>query len=58
MYFVYLHAQPLYNQSMKDDGGWTVVQNRGDFGTPEDYFFKGWAEYENGFGEPTKVNLS
>ena len=43
---------------MKDDGGWTVVQNRGDFGTPEDYFFKGWAEYENGFGEPTKVNVS
>ena len=52
-----LQAQPLYNKSIKDDGGWTVLQSRGDFGNPEDYFFKGWDEYENGFGVPSKVNL-
>ena len=38
-----------------DNGGWTVLQNRGDFGNPEDFFYRGWNDYEGGFGEPTKV---
>jgi len=31
-------------------GGWTVVQRRGDFGNPEDYFYRGWNDYKFGFG--------
>jgi len=33
-------------------GGWTVLQRRGDFGKPDDYFLRKWAEYKNGFGNP------
>jgi len=36
----------------KDDGGWTVLQRRGDFGNPENYFYQNWDNYENGFGNP------
>ena len=34
--------------------GWTVIQSRGQYGNPVDYFFKTWAEYKNGFGKPGK----
>ena len=36
-------------------GGWTVLQRRGDFGNPKDYFLKKWAEYKTGFGNPEQV---
>ena len=52
-----IFCEDSYKTFYSDEGGWTVLQNRGDFGNPEDYFYKGWDEYENGFGEPTKVNL-
>ena len=29
-----------------------VIQSRGQFGNPEDYFNRGWEEYADGFGEP------
>ena len=32
--------------------GWTVIQSRGQFGNPPDYFNKTWAEYQAGFGTP------
>ena len=32
--------------------GWTVIQSRGQFGNPENYFDRGWNAYENGFGDP------
>ena len=32
-------------------GGWTVIQRRGDFGNPQDYFLRNWTEYRNGFGD-------
>lgn len=35
-----------------DAGGWTVLQRREDAGNPEDYFFKKWNSYKNGFGDP------
>ena len=35
-----------------DAGGWTVVQSRGQFGNPIDYFYRGWEEYLEGFGQP------
>ncbi|KFM82353.1 Techylectin-5A, partial [Stegodyphus mimosarum] len=34
-----------------DGGGWTVIQRRGNFSRPEDYFFKNWDEYKRGFGK-------
>ena len=36
------------------DEGWTVIQSRGQFGNPTDYFYRGWDEYKQGFGTPGK----
>ena len=33
-------------------GGWTIVQARGQFNNPKDYFYKTWQEYQVGFGVP------
>lgn len=33
-------------------GGWTVIQRRGDYGNPEDYFLRNWTDYKAGFGDP------
>ncbi|GIY03325.1 techylectin-5A [Caerostris darwini] len=35
-------------------GGWTVIQRRGDFGSPENYFSKSWNYYKKGFGTLTR----
>ena len=44
----------LINQSpvqvMCRSGGWTVVQSRGQFGNPKDYFQRNWASYRSPFG--------
>jgi len=37
-----------------DGGGWTVLQQRGDNGNPEDFFYRNWTVYEQGFGDPEK----
>ncbi|KFM82352.1 Techylectin-5A, partial [Stegodyphus mimosarum] len=34
-----------------DGGGWTVIQRRGNFSRPVDYFYKNWNEYKRGFGK-------
>ena len=31
-------------------GGWTVIQSRGQYGNPPDFFYKTWSEYKNPFG--------
>lgn len=36
------------------DGGWTVIQRRDDFGEPRENFNRDWADYKNGFGDPSK----
>ncbi|XP_055950089.1 techylectin-like protein [Argiope bruennichi] len=37
-----------------DGGGWTVIQRRGDFDRPKEFFFKDWASYKQGFGDVAK----
>ncbi|GFQ74727.1 techylectin-5A [Trichonephila clavata] len=37
-----------------DEGGWTVVQRRGNFSRPKNYFNKDWASYKKGFGDIEK----
>jgi len=44
----------VYCDMDTDGGGWTVLQQRGDNGNPEDYFHRDWADYEQGFGDPEK----
>ena len=37
-------------------GGWTVIQSRGQFGYPNDFFnTQTWANYVNGFGISGKL---
>ena len=36
------------------EDGFTVIQSRGQFGNPKDYFLKIWDDYVKGFGEPGK----
>jgi len=31
-------------------GGWTVIQSRGQFGNPPDFFYRPWSTYKNPFG--------
>jgi hypothetical protein len=38
-----------------EGGGWTVLQRRGDYGSPDDFFFRNWTDYKLGFGDPNKV---
>ena len=40
-----------------DSDGWTVIQSRGQFGNPQDYFVRNLDEYESGFGEPGNKNM-
>ncbi|GFS36907.1 techylectin-5A [Nephila pilipes] len=36
------------------EGGWTVIQRRGNYGRSKDYFFKDWDSYKTGFGDIEK----
>ena len=38
--------------------GWTVIQSRGQFQNPKDYFLRDWEQYVQGFGIPGTVNYS
>eukprot|EP00092_Neocalanus_flemingeri_P047772 GFUD01054254.1.p1 GENE.GFUD01054254.1~~GFUD01054254.1.p1 ORF type:complete len:292 (-),score=50.27 GFUD01054254.1:44-919(-) len=47
----------LMNNSCSSSGKktWTVIQRRGQYGNPPDYFSnKLWADYVNGFGNPSE----
>merc|ERR1712241_148589 len=37
-----------------NEGLWVVVQQRGPFGNPENYFGRSMADYVRGFGDPNK----
>ncbi|GBN91332.1 Techylectin-5A, partial [Araneus ventricosus] len=55
VYMIYPAGRPLevYCDMDTDGGGWTVIQRRGNFSTQED-FFRGWDDYEDGFGNVTQ----
>ncbi|GFY56559.1 techylectin-5A [Trichonephila inaurata madagascariensis] len=36
------------------EGGWTVIQRRGNYNRSDSYFFKGWEHYKKGFGDIDK----
>ena len=55
VYPIQVDAQTTVNVSCLASG-WTVFQSRGQYGNPTDYFFKGWSDYEAGFGEPGKIH--
>ena len=38
--------------------GGTIIQTRGQFGNPKDYFERDWAQYEAGFGTPGTLNIN
>ncbi|GFR31510.1 techylectin-5A [Trichonephila clavata] len=37
-----------------DKGGWTLIQRRGNYSRSNDYFFKDWKSYKDGFGDIEK----
>ena len=39
-------------------GGWTVIQSRGQFNNPDDYFQKDWNDYVQGFGFPGIMTIN
>ncbi|KAM7294415.1 techylectin-5A [Ixodes scapularis] len=44
----------VYCDMNTDGGGWTVIQNRGQYGNSVYYFYRNWTEYANGFGDRDK----
>uniref|UniRef100_A0A4D5RPR3 Putative ixoderin n=1 Tax=Ixodes scapularis TaxID=6945 RepID=A0A4D5RPR3_IXOSC len=44
----------VYCDMNTDGGGWTVIQNRGQYGNSVYYFYRNWTEYANGFGNRDK----
>ncbi|GIX88378.1 techylectin-5A, partial [Caerostris extrusa] len=48
-----MEEKPLqvYCDMDTDDGGWTVIQRRGNFHRPDYFFFKEWESYKTGFGD-------
>ncbi|XP_077532212.1 techylectin-5A-like [Haemaphysalis longicornis] len=44
----------VYCDMDTDNGGWTVIQRRGQYGNPVYYFYRNWTEYDSGFGDPAK----
>ena len=34
-----------------DEDGWTVMQARGQYGNPATFFYRGWKDYVEGFGD-------
>lgn len=41
----------VYCDMEANGGGWTLIQRRGDFKRPKDFFSKTWDHYKTGFGD-------
>jgi len=51
---VILKSIKVFCDMETNGGGWTVIQRRGDFKRPKEYFEKSWSEYKSGFGDPRR----
>ncbi len=47
---IYIKNQPV--EIYCDEDGYTTIQSRGQFGNPEDYFYRNWTNYLYPFGTP------
>uniref|UniRef100_A0A224Y5Y0 Fibrinogen-related domain containing protein n=1 Tax=Rhipicephalus zambeziensis TaxID=60191 RepID=A0A224Y5Y0_9ACAR len=47
-------GQDVYCDMETDGGGWTVIQERGQYGNNAYYFYRNWTQYASGFGDPAK----
>ena len=56
VFSIKINGEPkeVYCDMRSYGGGWTVIQRRGDYGNPENYFQRPWNEYKDGFGSPKK----
>ena len=56
VFSIKINGEPkeVYCDMRSYGGGWTVIQRRGDYGNPENYFQRSWNEYKDGFGSPKK----
>ena len=53
---IYVGKNLLPARTFCTDEGWTVIQSRGPFNNPKDYFSRNWTEYHKGFGEPGNLD--
>ena len=49
---IHINGNPI--QVHCDNDGYTTIQSRGQFGNPQDYFYRDWASYLKPFGSPGK----
>ncbi len=52
-YYIWIDQETKVEVACMADG-WTVIQSRGQFGNPKDYFYRNWDSYVKGFGVPGK----
>ena len=52
--FEYRDEQGISHTFVAAEESWIVIQSRGQFGNPDDYFVRNWTQYEEGFGVPGK----
>ncbi len=50
MYNLTVYASDHLVPAYCDKNGWTIIQSRGQHGNQKDLFYKGWKDYEDGFG--------
>ncbi|XP_035221439.1 techylectin-like protein [Stegodyphus dumicola] len=57
VYRIWPRSRVMEGKSLKvfcdmdtDGGGWTIIQRRGNFLRPKDYFYQDWDSYKKGFG--------
>ena len=54
LYSIRINGSASAKTLLCDTDGWTVFQSRGQHGKPWDDFYRDWATYKKGFGDPSK----